>query len=325
MQRTLIAAGCATFLALAGPAAHAQEWPTRPVTMVVTFAGGTAGDVVGRVLGAGISERLGKPVIIENVPGGGGTIGANRVAKAPPDGYQFLLGTSGTQAITQWLYKSRLYNAATDFTPVAMTVSQPIILLIRKDLPATNLQEFITYTKANQSKMSYGSGGNGTANHLACAMLNNTIGVTVTHVPYRSSSPLQDLIAGRIDYTCNFPAAALPLVEGKQIVPIAVLSRDRAASMPSLPTADEQGLSNFEAATWNAIFLPKDTPAPIVQKLHEAVVGTLGTPATRDRLNEIGAAVIPPERRSPEYLQRFVESEIKKWETVVKAAGVAAE
>jgi tripartite-type tricarboxylate transporter receptor subunit TctC len=293
--------------------------------MVVTFAAGTAGDVVGRVLGARIGELLGKSVIIENVPGGGGLTGANRVAKAPPDGYQFLLGTSGTQAITQWLYKTRLYNAETDFAPVALTVSQPIVLLARKDLPVKTLQEFISYTRANQARMSFGSGGNGTANHLACAMLNNTIGVTVTHVPYRSSSPLQDLIAGRIDYTCNFPAAALPLIRAGQIVPLAVLSKDRAPSMPSLPTADEQGLTNFEAATWNGIFLPRGTPAPIVQKLHAAVVGALDTPATRQRLNEIGAAVIPPERRSPEYLQAFVKSEIKKWEAVVKAAGVTAQ
>jgi len=315
-------------LAAFSSAASAQvelNWPTRPVTMVVTFAPGTAGDVLGRILAPRLGELLGRSVIIENVAGGGGVTGANRVAKAAPDGYTFLLGTSGTQAITQSLYKTPVYNAATDFTPVVLSVAQPIILLARKDLPASNLQEFIAYARANQSKMSYGSGGNGTANHLACAMLNNLIGINTTHVPYRSQSALQDLIAGRIDYTCNFPAVALPLVEAKQMTALAVLGKDRSPSMPSLPTAQEQGLSGVEAATWNAIFLPKGTPAPIVQKLREAVIGALDTPAVQERLREIGAAVAPPDLRSSEYLQQLVESEIAKWAAVIKAAGVTAE
>src|SRR4051812_34180823 len=158
--------------AVATPAVAQNNWPTRPVTMVVTFAAGTSGDVVGRILATRIGELLGQSVVVENVPGGGGVTGANRIAKAPPDGYQFLFGTAGTQAITQSLYKNPLYNSVTDFAPVSLTVSQPIVLLSRRDLPAVNLQEFIAYTKANQSRMSYGSGGNGTANHLACAMLN---------------------------------------------------------------------------------------------------------------------------------------------------------
>jgi tripartite-type tricarboxylate transporter receptor subunit TctC len=313
----LLAAPLAAFAESAAP-----NWPIRPITMVVTFAAGTAGDVLGRILAPRLGELLGQQVIIENVPGGGGVTGANRVAKAAPDGYLFLLGTSGTQAITQSLYQSPVYNAATDFTPVALSVAQPIILLARKDLPATNLQEFIAYAKANQGKMSYGSGGTGTANHLACAMFNGTIGIKTTHVPYRSQSPLQDLIGGRIDYTCNFPAAALPLVEAKQVTALAVLGKDRSPSMPALATAQEQGLANVEAATWNAIFLPKGTPAPIVRKLHDAMVGTLDTPAVQERLKEIGATVAAPDRRSPEYLQRLVESEIAKWAAVIKAAGV---
>jgi tripartite-type tricarboxylate transporter receptor subunit TctC len=305
------------------PAQPAPEsWPSRPVTMVVTFAAGTAGDVLGRILSPRIGELLGRQVIIENVPGGGGVTGANRVAKAAPDGYVFLLGTSGTQAITQSLYQSPLYNAVTDFAPVGLSVAQPIILIERKDLPAANLQEFIAYAKANQSRMSYGSGGTGTANHLACALFNSTVGIKTTHVPYRSQSPLQDLIGGRIDYTCNFPAAAVPLVDAKQMIALAVLGKDRSPSMPSLPTAQEQGVANVEAATWNGIFLPKGTPAPIVQKLHDAVVGTLDTPAVQERLKEIGAAVAPPDRRSPEYLQQLVESEIAKWAAVIKAADV---
>jgi tripartite-type tricarboxylate transporter receptor subunit TctC len=300
----------------------AQDWPIRPVTMVVTFAAGTAGDVLGRILAPRLGELLGRQVIIENVPGGGGVTGANRVAKAPPDGYLFLLGTSGTQAITQSLYQSPVYNAATDFTPVALSVAQPIILLARRDLPATNLPEFIAFARTNQSKMSYGSGGTGTANHLACALFNHTIGVNITHVPYRSQSPLQDLIGGRIDYTCNFPAAAVPLVEAKQITALAVLGKDRSPSMPSLPTAQEQGLANVEAATWNALFVPKGTPSPIVRKLHDALVGTLDTPSVQERLKEIGATVAPSDRRSPEYLQSLVESEIAKWAAVIKAADV---
>jgi len=302
----------------------AQDWPTRPVTMVVPFAAGGATDVLARVLGAQLSELLGQQIIVENIGGAGGMTGSARVAKAPPDGYQFVLGSTGTHAANQTLYKHPLYNAMTDFTPVMLVVEQPIALITRKDLPARNLAEFIAYAKTNQAKMHYGSPGAGAMVQLACAMLNAAIGIDVTHVPYRGGVPaIQDLLGGRIDYYCGVSTTAIPLIAGNQVNAIALLTRNRSPSLPALATAHEQGLADFDTPIWYAIFLPKNTPSAIVQKLHAAAVAAVDIPAVRRRLQEIGADVPPPERRSPAYLQRFVESEVKKLATAIKAAGLA--
>ena len=248
--------------AIAAAPAIAQDWPTRPVTMVVTFAPGTAGDVVGRILSGPLGEALGRTVIIDNVPGGGGITGSNRIAKAAPDGYQFLVGTVGTHAIAPTLYKNPPYNAVTDFAPVGLLLEQPIVLLTRKDLPATTLQEFAAYAKEHQKTMQYGSGGTGTANHLACARLNMALGVNVVHVPYRSTSAMQDLMAGRIDYTCNFLSTSMAQIESKQITAIAILTKTRSPISPSIATAHEQGLTDFDAATWSGFFFQRTRPPP---------------------------------------------------------------
>src|SRR6195256_180098 len=198
MQIVRMIAAISALAAATGPAA-AQTWPTRPVTMVVPFAAGSASDTVARILGGRLSEVLGQQVIIENVGGAGGMTGVSRVARAAPDGYQFVLGGIDTFAQNQTLYKKPLYNSLTDFAPVALMVEQPLVLVARNDLPAGNLQEFIIYAKANQAKMQYGSAGVGSGSHLACAQLNAAIGVDVTHVPYRGSPPaLQGLIARRV-------------------------------------------------------------------------------------------------------------------------------
>ncbi len=307
-------------------AAGAQSFPTRPLTMVVPFAAGGGADVMGRILAAGMSEVLGQQVVVENQGGAGGMTGAYRVAKAAPDGYQFVLGTNGTHAQNQSLYKSPLYNAATDFTPIALIGEQPIALLARKDLPASNLQEFIAYAKANQASMKYGSAGAGSAVQLSCVLLDAANGLTITHVPYRGSAPAtQDLIAGRIDYQCANLAPVLPQVEAHLIKALAVLSGHRSALMPELPTADEQGLKGFEAVLWYGLFLPKDTPPAIVEKLNAAVVATMNTPAVQERMKQIGAELVPPERRSSEYLGKLVVNEIAKWAGPIKASGVTAD
>jgi tripartite-type tricarboxylate transporter receptor subunit TctC len=300
----------------------AQDWPTRPLTMVVPYAAGGATDVIGRVFSPHLSEILRQQVIIENIGGAGGMIGAQRVVKAPPDGYQFVLGSAGTQ--NQTLYKHPLYNAAADFAPVALVADLPQVLVARKDLPANNLQDFIVYARANQAKMQYGSAGAGSSSHLACALLNAAIGVNVTHVAYRGGGPAtQDLIAGRIDYQCPNAAAAIPLLEGSLVKAIAILTKNRSPVLPNLASAHEQSLKHFEVDNWLAFFLPKGTPAAIIRKLHEATVAAMDRPAMQGRLPELGADVIAPERRSPEYLQGFVEREIKKWAAIIKASGVA--
>jgi tripartite-type tricarboxylate transporter receptor subunit TctC len=310
-------------LAFALPAL-AQDWPTRPLTMVVPFAAGGPADTVGRILSPGLSEILGQQVVIENVGGSGGMTGAARVAKAVPDGYQVALGNLGTHAANQTFYKTPLYNAATDFTPVMLIAQTPLVLLARKDLPADDLPQFISYAKANQASMHYGSGGVGSASHLGCALLNATVGINVTHVPYRGAAPaMQDLIAGRIDYQCPDTPIAIPQIESGTVKAIAILTRDRSPGLPKRPTAHEQGLTDFDASNWFAFFFPKGTPAPTVQKLHAATVATIESAAVKSRMQEIGADLMPPERRSPDYLQRFVENEIAKWAGPIKASGAA--
>jgi len=320
---TIRAIAGVTLSALAWAPAAAQDWPTRPMTMVVPYAAGGSADGVGRVVAAALSQVLGQQVVVENVGGAGGMIGVQRVAKAPPDGYQFVFGTIGTHAQSQTLYRKPLYNPATDFAPVGLITEQPTLLVARKDLPASNLQEFIAYTKANQGKMQYGSAGAGTGVHLACVLLNAAIGVNVTHVPYRGGGPaMQDLIAGRLDYQCPVNTLAIPQIEGKTIRAIATLTRERSPSLPSVASAHEQGLADFDAAVWYALFLPKGAPAAIVQKLNGAVVAFMNDPVVRARLTEIGADPVAAERRSPDYLQRFVESEVKRWAGPIKASGV---
>jgi tripartite-type tricarboxylate transporter receptor subunit TctC len=304
--------------------AHAQSWPTRPLTLVVPFAAGAASDTLARILAARLSEILGQQVIIENIAGAGGMTGVARVAKAAPDGYQLVLGGVDTFAMNQTLYKKPLYNAAADFEPVALVVGQPLILVARNELPASNLQEFKAYAKANQAKMQYGSAGTGSGSHLACAWLNAAVGVEVTHLPYRGSPPaMQDLIAGRIDYFCALAAAAMPQLAGNSMKAIAIMTRERSPLLPDLASAHEQGLTDFDCYFWSGFFLPKGTPAAIVQKLHDATVEALDTPAVQERLRTVGVTVVAPDRRSPDYLRRYVASETEKWAATIKAAGVS--
>jgi tripartite-type tricarboxylate transporter receptor subunit TctC len=325
-RRLLHLAAGAAALSVASQVAKAQEWPARPVSLLVPYAAGGPLDVLARILTPRLSEILGSQVIVGNVGGAGGMNGVARVAKAPADGYQFVLGDSGTFAASQSLYKNPLYNAATDFAPVTLVVGQSMVLLARKDFPASNLQEFIAHVKANQANMQYGSSGVGSPPHLGCALLNTTIGVYVTHIPYRGSAlALQDLIAGRVDYQCVGTAASIPQIDSKTVKAIALLTTSRSAGLPALASAREQGLADFDADAWGAFFLPKGTPASIVQKLQRATAAAMDTPFVQERLKELGSAVVPPERRSPEYLQKFVESEIHKWATVIKAAGISAD
>jgi tripartite-type tricarboxylate transporter receptor subunit TctC len=317
-----IFASAALVVAVLSSGAQAQDWPTRPLTMVVPFAAGGPVDALGRILAPRLSEVLGQNVVIENVTGAGGSTGSIKVRDAAPDGYTFVLGSIGTHTINQIMSKRPLYDAATDFAPVMLIVDVPLVLVARKDLPVSNLQEFMAYAKANHGKMQYGSGGTGTSAHISCVLLNLAMGVDITHVPYRGGGPAQiDLIGGRIDYICNIVSTAVQPIEARQVKAIATLTRNRAEVLPDLPTAHEQGLTDFGAYTWNAIFLPKATPAPIVAKLNAAMRATVDTPAVRKRLQDAGLAVVAPDRQTPDYLAGFVRDEIKKWTPAVKASG----
>jgi tripartite-type tricarboxylate transporter receptor subunit TctC len=322
-RRTRLMAA-AIVVSLSIGAAQSQEWPIRPMTMVVPFAAGGPADTVGRILAPGLSELLGQQVIIENVGGSGGMTGSYRVAKATPDGYQFVLGNLGTHAANQTFYKTPLYNAATDFAPVMLIAQTPLVLLARKDFPADSLREFLAYAKTNQASMQFGSGGAGSASHLACVLLNTALGINVTHVPYRGAAPaMQDLIAGRIDYQCPDTPIAIPQIQSKMVKAIAILTRERSPSLPDQATAHEQGLTDFDASNWFAVFFPKGTPGPVVEKLHAATLATISIPAVKTRMQEIGADLVTRERSSPDYLQKFVEAEIEKWAGPIKASGIS--
>src|SRR5437660_2787438 len=311
------------FAAVADQGALADPWPLRPVTMIVPFGAGSGLDVLGRVLAAAMSEKLGQSVIVENAGGAGGMSGAARVAKAPPDGYTFVLGNVGTHAQNQSLYAKPLYDAAHDFAPVALIADTPQVLIARADLPGDGLQAFIGYLKQNHARMQFGSPGAGSAAHLACALFDAAAGVEITHVPYRGGGPaMQDLIAGRIDFQCPRIAVALPHVESGKIKAIAALTRRRSAMLPSLATAHEQGL-DFEVSSWTALFLPKGTPPEIVARLHDAVDAAIDLPGIRDQLRQIGVEPVPHENRSPDFLQHFVEREIVNWAAAIKAAGLS--
>jgi tripartite-type tricarboxylate transporter receptor subunit TctC len=320
-----VAGACGILLA-ATSMALPQAYPAKPMTMIIPFAAGGPTDVLGRVMAQRMSEILDQQVIVENVGGAGGMTGSKRVADAAPDGYTFVLGTVGTHAQSQTMYKKPLYHAATDFAPVALIAEVPIVLITRKDLPVNNLQEFIAYAKANQGKMQYGSAGAGSATHLGCVLLNYLIGVDITHVPYRGTGPaMQDLQGGRIDYLCEIVSTAKPQIDGGTVKAIAIMTKERSPALPNVPTGIEQGVPNLEAYTWNAIFVPKGTPAEIVKKLHAATVEAMKTPRVRERLEGLGAVIVPEDRATPEYLGQFVKSEIDKWAGPIKASGVTVD
>jgi len=302
--------------------AEAQNFPTHPLVMVIPFAAGGPQDVLGRIIAQSMGEALGQTVIIENVGGAGGMTGSVRVAQATPDGYTMVLGSVGTHAQNQTLFKQPLYDAATDFTPVALIAETPIALITRKDLPPNNFKDFVAYAKANQAKMQYGSAGAGSATHLGCVVLNYVIGVNITHVPYRGTGPaMQDLAGGRIDYLCDIIATAKPQIDAGAVKGLAIMTKERAAVLPNLPTTLEQG-TDVQAYTWSAVFLPKGAPDAVVQKLNAAIVHAMKTPMVRDRMAGLGAVLVADDRATPQYLAQFVKSEITKWAAPIKASGV---
>ena len=324
MLRTSIAFVSALLLSLA--AAQAQDFPNRPMTMVVPFAAGGAVDVLGRTLAARAQDILGQQIVIENVGGAGGMTGASRVAKAAPDGYQFVLGSVGTHAQNQWLYKRPAYDALKDFEPVILVAETPLLLVTRKDFPANNLKEFIAYAKAHPGELKFGSAGVGSAIHLGCVLFNAAAGIEATHIPYRGGNPaMQDMLAGRIDYSCNIITSAYPQVRDKAIKAQTLLGAHRAELLPDLATAHEQGMGDFDAGSWNVIFLPKGTPASIVAKLNAAISEAMDSPETEKRLKAIGVEIPSKDRRTSAYAASFVEKEIKKYEAPIKAAGIAIE
>jgi tripartite-type tricarboxylate transporter receptor subunit TctC len=325
MVRMIVGAAIACWLAVYGTA-QAQEWPARPITMIVPYAAGGPVDTIARILAARVSEILGQQIIIENVGGAGGMTGAARAAKAVPDGYTVLLSGSAVLAMNQTLYKKPLYNAVTDFEHVALFSDSARVLIARKDLPVNTLPEFVAYAKANQAKMQYGSAGAGSGVHICSVLLDVAMGTKITHVPYRGAGPaMQDLIGGRIDYIAEQISTALPQIQGDAVKAIATLGLDRAPGLENLATAQESGLQGLDCGSWGSLSFPKGTPAEIVRRLAKASNEAVETPAVRERYKAIGVTIPAAERRTPEYLAKFVPSEIERWAGPIKASGASAD
>ena len=323
MHRMMIAA--AMVIAL-GAHAAAQDWPARPITLIVPFAAGGGVDVSARIQAQRMGELLGQSIVVENVAAAAGMVGGARVTKAAPDGYTVLIGNTGTHAFNQSLYKKPLYNAVTDFEPVGLVSESPRILIARKDLPANNLQDFIAYLKANERTAQFGSAGVGSGTHLPCVLFNLAIAANIAHIPYRGEGPLmQDLVGGRIDYMCATIQSGAAQAKQGAVKAIAVMAEKRLAIIPDVATTGEQGLRGVEASVWNAFFFPKGTPEAIVRKLNKAMSETLDDPVIRSRLEELGLEIVPAERRTPEYLAQFVPAEIARWAKPIREAGISAE
>jgi tripartite-type tricarboxylate transporter receptor subunit TctC len=325
MMKRIVAAAIALLLGAPGMA-DAQDWPTRAVNLVVPYAAGGPVDTIARILAAQLSESLGQQVVVENAGGAGGMTGAARVAKAAPDGYTVLLSGSAVLAINQTLYKRPLYDAVNDFEHVALFADSARVLIVRKDLPTSTLPEFVAYAKANQAKMQYGSAGAGSGMHVCAILLDVAMGTKITHVPYRGAGPaMQDLIGGRIDYVAEQISTGLPQIRGNTVKAIATLGLDRAPGLEELPTAQELGLAGLDCGSWASLSLPKGTPGAIVQRLAKASNDAVETPAVRERFKGIGVTIPAPERRTPEYLAKFVPSEIARWAGPIKASGASAD
>ena len=314
----------AALLASLTAAAEAQDWPTRPITLIVPFAAGGGVDASARLQAAAIGDALGQTVVVENVGAAAGTVGSARVAKAAPDGYTFLMGNSGTQVYSQSLYKKKPYDTLADYEPLGMVTESPRLLVARKGLPINNLQELVAYMKANAAKMQYGSAGVGSGTHLPCALLNYTVGVDITMVPYRGEGPsLQDVIGERIDYMCTTMQSGAAQARQGTVKGIAVMAPRRAAVVPDIPTTGEQGLAGVEATVWNGYFFPKGTPKDIVDKMNGAIEKAVTRPDIREKMESLGLEILPPQERTPTYMAKFLPQDIERWAKVIKAAGIS--
>ena len=324
MRSFSICAGIACAI-LAGAVANAQQqYPVRPITMIVPFAAGGPTDVLARILGQHMSQSLGQQIVVENVTGAGGTIGSARVAKAAPDGYTMVMGNLGTHAASMGLYKNLSYDPRTDFEPVMLIATTPMILLTNKGLPVETLQDFIALAK--QRRLSMGSAGIGSISHLTYLLFGSLTKSEIQHVPYRGlSQAANDLIGGQIDSLFDQVISATPHIVSGSVKPIVVTAATRAASMPKVPSSREGGVPNLETLAWTALFVTKATPSPIVTRINVAVDKAMRDEAVAKRLAELGADLPPPGQRTPQVLADLVRSEAAKWVPLIRAAGVIGE
>jgi tripartite-type tricarboxylate transporter receptor subunit TctC len=322
MIREIVAAmafgGLSTIAAM--PSVQAADYPTKPITFVIGFAPGGPSDVLARVVTTRMGEILKQPFIIENRPGAGGSIAAQTVARAAPDGYTMLLATNGILVVNPHLYKNVGYDIYKDFEPISVLGIQPNVFYVHPSVPARTLPELIAYAKANPGKLNYGSGGNGTSSHLAGELLKLEAKISMTHVPFRGTGPvLQAVIANHIQIGVNPPAALVGHIESGAIRALAVSSPKRAEALPTVPTVAELGFPGFDASSWHSLMLPAGTPKDVVDVLYRALMTTLKDSAIRRQLTDLGVDVIG---NTPDEFRAYIKSEDAKWGNLVKTAGV---
>ncbi len=314
------------FASVASSARAEDQYPSHPMTMVVPFAAGGPTDILGRIVAQAIGPTLGQQVVVEDVTGAGGTIGAAKVARAAPDGYTMVMGNLGTHAASVGIYKNLSYDPRKDFEPVILVASTPMVLVTRKTLPVKTLDDVIAWAKANKGKATMGSAGVGSISHLTLLLFNHLTGADVTHVPYRGlSEATNDLLGGQIDMLFDQVVTATPhILDGSENA-IVVTIPGRAPSIPNVPSANEAGLPQLQTVAWTALFMPKGTPPAIVDRINRAVQKALQDPDVAKRLAAIGADIPSPDQRSPQALGHLVNAEIDKWVPLIQAAGVVAQ
>jgi len=305
--------------------ANAETYPSKVITLVVPFSAGGPTDTVARLIAQPMSKTLGQTVIVENVGGAGGTIAAARVARADPDGYTIFLHHIG-MATSATLYRKLPYNVLTDFETIGLVTPVPMTIIAKKDMPAKDVKEFITYIKANKDKITYGNAGVGAASHLCGMLFMSAIGTQFTVVSYKGTGPaMNDLLGGVFDFMCDQTTNTTPQIKGGKVKPYAVTSRARVPSLPDLPTLDESGLKNFEVSVWHGLYAPKGTPKPIVDKVSAALREALKDATVKQRFADLGTQPEPSNRATPEAHRAHLKAEVEKWAPIIKAAGSYAD
>ncbi|HEY4193222.1 MAG TPA: tripartite tricarboxylate transporter substrate binding protein [Mesorhizobium sp.] len=306
-----------------GAVAKAQDYPNRPITIIVPYTAGGGADVVARITADGLERQLKQRVIIENVTGAGGTTGIRRAANAAPDGYTMMTVSPGTHSAAPALYKDLGYDPIKSFEMVGLTATQPLVLIVRKELPVSNLKEFVTYLKAHEKTVTLAHVGPGSMTHLGCTMFDALVGVNPTAAPYRGTPPLmQDLLGGRVDYTCQQPNGVIGFVQKGEVKALAVAGDKRMPSLPNVPTSDEAGMPDFKSSAWNALAMPKGVPDAIVNKVNAALNKALNDPDVIKRFATLDLVVPPPEERSREYMLKFMKIELDRYVDLMRKAGV---
>jgi tripartite-type tricarboxylate transporter receptor subunit TctC len=301
--------------------AAAQDYPNRPITMIVPFAAGGPTDLFARIVGEHMSRTLGQQIVVENVVGAGGTTGSARAKRAAPDGYTIIMGHMGTHAAAPALYPNLAYNPETDFVPIGMVAGTPILIVARKDFPAKDLNEFVKYLKANESKVNEAHAGVGSVSYTTCTLLNSILNIKPTAVPFNGTGPaLNALLGGQVDYMCDQIVNLVSQIEGGAIKPYAIAIPSRSPALPNVPTTKEGGLPEYEVSAWNAMFAPKGTPQPIVDKLTDALDKALNDENVKKRMLELGSVMPEGPERGQKALADHVKKEVARWTPVLKAA-----